>query len=132
MWKAWNLQDVIFGFGRNFSTNEEYVILWFCNIFIKINSPSTLNRNGRISKLELYHTSQQLSQHDCPIKIFSHTYKYMYMEQSLYKLLSQKCYHHVTFWSFEWSVVYRIAWWHSWFIEFNFSDQDYVCLNSRI
>jgi hypothetical protein len=47
------------------------VILWFY-IFMKTNSPSTLNRNGRISKSELYHTSQQLSHHDCPIRIFSH------------------------------------------------------------
>ena len=52
--------DVIFGFGRNYSPNEEYVILWFCNIFIKTNSPSTLSRNGRISKSELYHASQHL------------------------------------------------------------------------
>ena len=49
---------------------EEYVTLWFYSIFIKTNSPSTLNGNGRISKSELYHTSQQLSQHDCPIRIF--------------------------------------------------------------
>jgi hypothetical protein len=55
------LQDVIFGFGRNCSAIEEYVILWFYIIFVKTNSPSTLNRNGRISKSELYHTSQQLS-----------------------------------------------------------------------
>ena len=82
------MQDVIFGFGRNCSPIEEYVILWFYNIFIKTNSPSTLNRNGRISKLELYHTSQQLSQHDCPIRIFSHKHKCMYMEQTLCKLLS--------------------------------------------
>jgi hypothetical protein len=46
------------------------VILWFY-IFNKTNSPSTSNRNGRISKSELYHTSQQLSQHDCPIRIFT-------------------------------------------------------------
>jgi len=58
-------------------------------IFIKINSPSTSNRNGRISKLKLYHTSQQLSQHDCPIRMFSHKHKCMYMEQTLCKLLSQ-------------------------------------------
>jgi hypothetical protein len=75
-----NLQDVIFGFGRNCSPIEEYVILLFYTIFIKTNSPSTLNRNGRISKSKLYHTSQQLSQHDCPIRIFSHKHKYMYME----------------------------------------------------
>ena len=61
--------DVKFGFGRNFSPIEEYVILWFY-IFIKTNSLSTLNRNGRVFKSELYHTSQQLSQHDCPIRIF--------------------------------------------------------------
>ena len=29
MWKASNLQDFIFGSGRNFSPIEEYVILWF-------------------------------------------------------------------------------------------------------
>ena len=29
---------------------EDYVILWFSNNFIKTNSPSALNRNGRISK----------------------------------------------------------------------------------
>jgi hypothetical protein len=46
----------------------------FITIFIKTNSPSTLNRNGRISKSELYHTSQQFSQYDCPIRIFSHKY----------------------------------------------------------
>jgi hypothetical protein len=57
------------------------VILWFYIIFIKPNSPSTLNRNGRISKSELHHTSQQLSQYDCPIRIFSHKHKCMYMEQ---------------------------------------------------
>jgi hypothetical protein len=66
------LQDVIFGLGRNCSPKEEYVILWFYNIFIKTNSPRALNRNGRISKSELYHTSQQLSRHDCPIRVFSH------------------------------------------------------------
>jgi hypothetical protein len=71
---ARNLQDVIFGFGRNCSPIEEYVILWFY-IFVKSNSPSTLNGNGRISKSELYHTSQQLSQHDCPIRIFFHQHK---------------------------------------------------------
>ena len=57
------------------------MILWFYNIFIKTNSPSTSNTNGRISKSELYHASQQLSQHDYPIRIFSHKYKCMYMEQ---------------------------------------------------
>ena len=72
MWKARNLLDFIFGFGRNCSPNEKYVILWFYNIFIKTNSPSTSNRNGRISMSELYHISQQLSQHDCPMRIFSH------------------------------------------------------------
>jgi hypothetical protein len=30
---CWNLQDVIFGFGRNCSPIEEYVILWFYNNF---------------------------------------------------------------------------------------------------
>ena len=106
-----------------------YGFITFC---IKTNSPSALNRNGRISKSELYHNSQQFSQHDCPIKIFYHKHKYMYMEQTLCKLLFQKCYDHVTFWNFERSVVYKIAWRHSWFVEFNFSYQDYVCLNSRI
>jgi hypothetical protein len=53
------------------------VILWFY-IFIKTNSPSASNRSGRISKSELYHTSQQLSQHDCPIRIFFHKHKCMY------------------------------------------------------
>jgi hypothetical protein len=42
----------------------------FITFFIKTNSPSTLNRNGRNSKLELYHTSEQLSQHDCPTRFF--------------------------------------------------------------
>jgi hypothetical protein len=65
------------------------VTLWFYNILSKTNSPSTLTRTGRISKPELYHTPQQLSQHGCPIKYFSHRHKYMYMEQSLCKLLSQ-------------------------------------------
>jgi hypothetical protein len=60
-----------YGFGRYCSLIEEYVILWFSN-FIKINFPSALNRNGKISKLGLYHTSQQLSQHDYSIRIFSH------------------------------------------------------------
>jgi len=60
----------------------------FITIFVKINSQSTLNRNGSISKSELYHTSQQLSQHDCPITIFSHKHKCMYMEQTLCKILS--------------------------------------------
>jgi hypothetical protein len=58
------------------------VILWFYNIFIKTNSPSALNRNSRISKSELSHTSQQFSQHDCPIRIFSDKHKCMYMEQT--------------------------------------------------
>jgi hypothetical protein len=44
--------------------------------------------NGRIFKSELYHTSQQLSQRDCPIRIFSHKLKSMYMEQTLCVLLS--------------------------------------------
>jgi hypothetical protein len=56
--------------------------------FYQINSPSALNRNGRISKSELYHTSQQLSQHDCPIRIFSYKHKCMYKEQTVCKLLS--------------------------------------------
>ena len=38
--------------------------------FFKTKSPSTLTRTGRTSKPELYHTPQQLSQYDCPIKIF--------------------------------------------------------------
>ena len=29
-----------------------------------------MNRNGKISESKLYHTSQQLSQHDCSIRIF--------------------------------------------------------------
>jgi hypothetical protein len=33
MWKAWNFQDITFDFSRNFSPIEEYVILWFYNIF---------------------------------------------------------------------------------------------------
>jgi hypothetical protein len=90
------LQDVTFGSGRNYSPIEEYVILWFY-IFIKINSPSSLNGNGRISKSEQYHTSQQLSQHDFPIRIFSHKHKCMYMQQSLCNLLSYTCYENVTF-----------------------------------
>jgi hypothetical protein len=83
-----NLQDVIFGFGRNFLPIQEYVLLWFYNIFIKTNSPSALNRNGRISKSELYHTSQQLSQEDCPIRLFSYKHICMYMEQSSCEFLS--------------------------------------------
>ena len=71
----------------------------------KTKFPSTLNRKGRISKPELYHISQQLSQYDCPIKIFSHKHKYMYMEQTLCKLLSKKCLKHVTFQNFNPSVV---------------------------
>jgi hypothetical protein len=31
---------------------------------------------------ELYHTSQQLSQYGCPIRIFSHKHKCMHMEQA--------------------------------------------------
>ena len=65
--------------------------LWFY-IFIKINSPSTLNRNGRISKSELYHTSQQLSQYDCPIRYFLTSNKYIQgikiMQANLKKLYS--------------------------------------------
>ena len=45
--------------------------------------------NRSIFNQELYHTSQKISQHDCPIKIFSHKHKYMYKEQSLCKLVSQ-------------------------------------------
>ena len=74
--------------------------MWYCGfitIFITINSPSTLNRNGRISKSKLHHTSQQLSQHDYPIRIFSHKHKCMYMEQTLCRFLSWRCYEHVTF-----------------------------------
>ena len=81
------------------------MILWFYNILSKTKSPSTLNRKGRMSKPELYHTPQQLSQYDCPIKIFSHKHKYMYMEQTLWNLLSQRCYKQVTFQNFNRSVV---------------------------
>jgi hypothetical protein len=33
---------------------------------------------------------------------------------------------------FERSVVCQIAWRHSWFVEFNSSDQDYVCFKLKI
>jgi hypothetical protein len=64
--------------------------MWYYGFipFYQTNPPSALNRNGGISKSELYHISQQLSQHDCPIRIFSHKHKCMYMEQTLCKLLS--------------------------------------------
>jgi hypothetical protein len=39
--------------------------------FFKTKSPRTLNQKGRISKPELYRTSQQPSHYDCPIKIVS-------------------------------------------------------------
>ena len=81
------------------------MILWFYNILSKTKSPSTLNRKGRISKPKQYHTSQQLSQYDCPIKIFFHKNKYMYMEQTLCKLLSQECHKHVTFQKINLSVI---------------------------
>ena len=29
-------------------------------------------------------------------------------------------------------MVCKIAWRQSWFVEFNFSDQDYICLNPKI
>ena len=51
--------------------------LWFY-ILLKINYPSTLNKKGRISKTELYHTPQQLSQYDCPINIFPQAQVYVY------------------------------------------------------
>jgi len=71
----------------------------------KARSPSTLNRKGGISKPELYHASQQLSQYEFPIRMFSQKHKYMYMEQSSCKLLSKKCHKHVTFQKFNPSVV---------------------------
>ena len=71
----------------------------------KARSPSTLNRKGGISKPELYHASQQLSQYEFPIIMFSHKHKYMYMEQTSCKLLSQKCHKHVSFLNFNPSVV---------------------------
>jgi hypothetical protein len=64
------------------------VTLWFYDILSKTKSLGTLNKKGRISMPELYHTPQQLSQYDFPI-YFSHKHKYMYKEQSLCKLLSQ-------------------------------------------
>jgi hypothetical protein len=88
MWKAKTCEMSYLALVGICSPIEEYVILWFYNIFIKRNSPSTLNGNGWISKSELYQTSQQLSQHDCPIRIFSHKHKCMYMEQTSCKLLS--------------------------------------------
>jgi hypothetical protein len=48
-------------------TIEEYMTLWFIIFSSKTNSPSILTRTGRISKPELYHTPQQLSQYDFPI-----------------------------------------------------------------
>ena len=56
--------------------------LWFYDILSETKSPSTLTRISKISKPELYHTPQQLSQYDCPIKLFSNKHKYMYMEQN--------------------------------------------------
>ena len=52
-----------------------------------------------------YITSQQLSQYELPIRLFSHKHKYMYMEQTSCKLLSEKCHKHVTFLNFNPSVV---------------------------
>ena len=40
--------------------------------FFKTKSPSTWNRTGKISKPELYHTPQQLSQYDLPMWYDSH------------------------------------------------------------
>ena len=34
--------------------------------------------------------------------------------------------------SFKWSVVYDIVCRHGWFFEFNFSDENYVSLNSSL
>ena len=99
--------DVIFGFSRNCSPNE-YVILWFYNIFIKTNSPNALNRNGRISKnyittvnnlvnmivlLEYFPTS-------ISVCIWKKLYACFYFKDVMNMLL----------WNFELSVVYKIAW----------------------
>jgi hypothetical protein len=107
MWKASNFQDITFDFGRNFSPIEEYVILWFYNIFIKTNSPSTTNRNGRISKSELYHTSQQLSQHDCPIRIFSHKHKLCIWNKLHTSIYHRDVMNMLTFQKFKCSVVQK-------------------------
>jgi hypothetical protein len=69
-WKVWNFLDVIFGFGRNCSPMKSMWYYGFIAFLSKQNSPSALNRINRISKSELYHTSQQLSRHDCPIRVF--------------------------------------------------------------
>ena len=121
------LLDVIFGLDRSCSPNGEYVILWFYNIFIKTNSPSTLNRNGRISKSVLYHTSQQLSQHDCSIRMFptnisvciwNKLYASLYprdvMNMSLFKILNE-----VWLSNFHGGIVGSLS--------LFFSDQNYVC-----
>jgi hypothetical protein len=103
------LQDIIFAFGRSCSPIEEYEILWFYIYFIKTNSPSTLNRNGRISKSELYHTSQNLVNMIVLLEYFSTSvsvciwnklYAGFYlkdvMNMSLLKILNK--------------VVYKITW----------------------
>jgi hypothetical protein len=102
----------------------------FITFFIKKNYPSTMNRNGRISKLELYHTTQQLSQHDCPIKIFSTSVSVCIWNKLHAGFYLKDVANMLLLKSFEQSVVCMGHWW---FIEFIFSDQNYVCfkLNCR-
>jgi hypothetical protein len=125
------LQVIIFGFGRNCSPIEEYVILWFY-IFIRTNSLSASNRSGRISKSELYHTSQQLSKHDCPIRIFFHKHKCMYWNKFYASFYLKDVMNMSLLELFEQSVIYKIVWRYNCFIEFKSSDQDYVCLKLKI
>ena len=71
------------------------MVLW--HFYQQQDLQALLIEKGRTSKPELYHTSQQLSQYEFPIRMFSHKHKYMYIEQTSCKLLSQKCHKHVTF-----------------------------------
>ena len=84
------------------------MILWFYNIFIKTNSPSALNRNGRISKnyittvnnlvnmivlLEYFPTS-------ISVCIWNKFIAWFYLKDVM----------NMSLWNFELSVVYKIAW----------------------
>jgi hypothetical protein len=109
------------------------VILWFYDIFIKTNSRSALNRNGRISKSELYDTLQQLSQHDCPIRIFFHKRKYLCMWNKIHTSFYFKNVMSMPpFENFKRSVVQDMHESIVGFIEFNFSDRVCVCLKSNL
>jgi hypothetical protein len=56
----------------------------------------------------------------------------MYEEQTSCKLLSQKCYEHVTFQIFKWSVIQDMQGVMVGSFDFNFSDTIFVYVNSKL